>query len=925
MDVNGTRFHLLLGAGDWGNCVTDDEQRLADLWAAGQPTGISYDTERGDLTLTPLPFVFPAPAGGGLDPAVCRGAARDQYGSWYWIDARSAAILVNSAGTGQTTPFWRVRDPVGPSSAPGTGPFGPAVPPASPPPLHLAGAAVTADHYLLAGTTEPPGLLIFDLRAGGNPDSVTWPSTVPFVPYDMAARPGGGAYILDRANRVYWELDRHFLVVARQPPAGPPGAAASFEPEAGPAPPPARCTPAQPVSADAATPLTDGLPGADPIAVEAAPDGTVLVLFRGPPAGPSALRAYRDGAPLGPAVPLADPAAGLALTAHDIALVPVADDAQPGLLGRLFAADQHGDQAFEFALSLSDGAIGLVAAPRYYPMRLFGGKALVAAGGQAWYDFADSFLPLAEQPQHRYDTGAVIRTAVLDGREPGCVWHRLLFDACLPSEGGIRIWSAAADDAAVLTPDPAWLPEPVPYVRCDGPEIPYLQAGPYQTLELCFQRARGRYLRIRLELTGNARATPRIRALRAYYPRFSYLERYLPAVYRADAGSAAFLDRFLANVEGIATAVEDRIAAVQLLFDPGTAPAGALEWLGGWFDLVMDPAWDEARRRLLLRHAMDFFAWRGTVRGLRAALALVVEDAPDASVFSGTPDSCALRTRIIEMYQTKVTPGVVLGDPTTAVPAAPGGRWRPADGAAALNARYRDALTAAGIATDQAASFPISAPNDATGPADPDLARRMAVWTSVARTALGFLPATRDADLPAWRTFLAGRYPRVADLRTAYQLPAGITAIDQVGWPDVLPDREPELTDWYQFQATVLPGRAAAHRFRVLLPVSAQTRAGANGAALADRGALVALARRVVELEKPAHTVFDVKFYWDAFRVGEARLGLDTLVDLGARSPDLSAPAVLGRAYLGQSVLTDPAAASCPPDPCPPTGNRRCR
>ncbi len=918
MDVNGTRFQLLLGADDWGRCSTDDEQRLADLWAASKPTDVLYDTGRDDLTLTPLPVTFPAAAGSGLDPAVRRGAARDRYGSWYWIDALSAAILVNSSGTGQTTPFWRVSDPGSPFPGPGPGPFGPSVPPAPPPPLHLAGAAVTADHYLIAGTTQPPGLLVFDLRAGGSPEPITWPAGVPFVPYDMAARPGGGVFILDRANRVYWELDRQLHVVAHQPPAPPPLPA--FGPETG-SQPPVPCAPAQPVSLDAATPLTDGLPGTDPIAVETAPDGTVWILFRGPPAGPSALRAYRDGVPLGPAVGLADRAAGLAVIAHDIALVPGTDAAQPELAGRLFAVDHHGDQSFEFALSLSDGTIGLAATPRYYPMRLFGGKALVAAGGQAWYDFTDRFLPLTEQPQRRYTTSAVIRTAQLDGGEPGCVWHRLMFDACLPSETGIRVWSAAADDPAFLTPDPAWLPEPVPYVRGDGPEIPYLQAGPYQTLELCFQRAFGRYLRIKLELTGNGRATPRIRALRAYHPRFSYLERYLPAVYRADAGSAAFLDRFLANVEGTATAVEERIAAAQLLFDPRTAPAGALEWLGNWFGLVMDPAWDEAKRRLLLRHAMDFFAWRGTVRGLRAALALVVEDAPDASVFSDAPGPCALRTRIIEMYQTKVTPGVVLGDPTEAVPAAPGGRWRPADGAAALNARYRDALIAAGIAAGQATGFPVKAPDDTT---DPDLAQRLAVWTSVARTALGFLPSARDADLPAWRAFLAGRYPRFADLRTAYQLPAGITTLDQVGWPGGLPDREPELTDWYQFQATVLPGRAAAHRFRVLLPVSAQTRAGADVAALTDRAALVALARRVIELEKPAHTVFDVKFYWDAFRVGQARLGLDTLVDLGARSPELSAPAVLGESYLGQSVLTDPAAAACTPAPCPPTANRRC-
>ena len=84
---------------------------------------------------------------------------------------------------------------------------------------------------------------------------------------------------------------------------------------------------------------------------------------------------------------------------------------------------------------------------------------------------------------------------------------------------------------------------------------------------------------MQIRLAGNGRTTPRLRALRAYYPRFSYLNHYLPAVYREDGESAWFLDRFLANVEGTYTAIEDRIAAVQMLFDTRAAPSEALDWL----------------------------------------------------------------------------------------------------------------------------------------------------------------------------------------------------------------------------------------------------------------------------------------------------------------------------------------------------------
>src|SRR6185436_19512053 len=177
-----------------------------------------------------------------------------------------------------------------------------------------------------------------------------------------------------------------------------------------------------------------------------------------------------------------------------------------------------------------------------------------------------------------------------------------------------------------------WRKEPSPRMRGDGPELPYLprESGAGRgTWELLFQEARGRYLQIKLVLRGDARTTPRIRALRAWYPRFSYLSNYLPAVYREDSESASFLDRFLANIEGTSTTIEDRIASAQILFDVASAPPDALDWLGRWFGVAMDPSWEDDRRRLFLRHAMEFFAARGTVRGLQIALRLALDECVD--------------------------------------------------------------------------------------------------------------------------------------------------------------------------------------------------------------------------------------------------------------------------------------------------------
>ena len=74
----------------------------------------------------------------------------------------------------------------------------------------------------------------------------------------------------------------------------------------------------------------------------------------------------------------------------------------------------------------------------------------------------------------------------------------------------------------------------------------------------------------------------------------------------------------------------------------------------------------------------------------------------------------------------------------------------------------------------------------------------------------------------------------------------------------------------------------------------------------------LALARAVVDLEKPAHSVFTLRFYWAMFRVGEARLGDDTLIDLGSRSPELMAPMVFGEGYLAEAFLAAPAGRNAP-------------
>jgi phage tail-like protein len=532
----------------------------------------------------------------------------------------------------------------------------------------LRGLAVTERHFLVVGTLDPAGLLVFDLHGGGPPVWLRWPEAVAFAPFDLAATPDGGAWVLDRpspgAARL-WRLDRDLRLVR---------AGGEIEVEA--APPPDAFRPLDPAPGDTCVPPARAFPSGialdlasppapidgDAVAVVALPDGSALVMEVDAAGGDTRLHrwmvagghgGWHGGSPPSTgAEPLGAPASlaaalsvlldePAALAGHD--MVFIADEApEPGLLtGTLHVADVAGNQSFAFALSTGirgtaeSAALDVTALSAYFPMRRWAGKALVSGSDrEAYYDLADAWLPLTELPRPRYAQRGVLDRLVLDGKEPGCVWHRLMLDACIPPGDSVDVESRAADEEDELTSLP-WRREPSLRLRPGGPELPWVppahgtQPPPGAgTWELLFQAAEGRYLELRLTLRGSGRSSPKITALRAHYPRFSYL-RYLPDAYREDTAAASFLDRFLANFEGLFTELEGRVAAAEVLFDHATAPREALAWLADWLGAAFDDGWDEARRRLFLEHAAELYRRRGTRRGLLAAVRLATDRCPD--------------------------------------------------------------------------------------------------------------------------------------------------------------------------------------------------------------------------------------------------------------------------------------------------------
>jgi len=936
MDVNGTKFHSLTGKPDW----TSYDTRLNN--------GVLWDEQEVCIRLRSRLFHPGADQlAYQLTPSHRRGAAGDRYGNIFWIGNDKQGIWFLSWEGGVPLRFWSLDNWFKETFCDeATGDFKPVVHTEFHKPSYLQGLTITRHDYLVAGILEPAGLLVFDLHAGSPPHLLLWPQEISFTPFDMAPASNGGLWILDKGDHPrFWRLDENFTVLdlgterielGRDEPG-------IFQPEDT----SVECQKRICFPSGIKIGMSSPVDAIEPVSIESLPDDTIMILGVDADNAHTAVYHYKKARRLG-AYCLDDYFLYLAddpespmrykLLAQDFVFTPSDDNTARDLDGILYVSPADRKQTFVFDLKVTIEGLSLALQDCYYPMRTTQGKALVAAGGNVFYDFEDKWIPLIAQRAHYWKDGHVT-TRVFDGKQYDCGWHRLFLDAMIPDGAGVTIHCLAANDKALLPDDTtsefgAWIEQPQPYLRTMGSDIPYHDPFPHRspvqkkagTWETPLHRVKGRFLTIRLMLTGTGRNTPRIRSLRVYYPRFSYLNEYLPAVYRDDETSADFLERFLANVEGLFTTIEDRIAWAQVLFDVDSVPVEFLDWLAGWFEIIQQESWGEGRRRLWLAHVMELFSQRGTVPGIIRAVRLATDPCPEKSIFTEDVTAyyhpvstlqdvafSAFNVRIVENFLYRQAPGVVFGDPTDLEGPAihTEDKWTPSLGAAVLHKQYQEYLS-------ERYNESIDDLNDHWKSqhkifADIELSSILptkeieaADWCYFLQNELKFTysPVSRtEENVIAYQSFLARRYRTIDQLNLAWSLAEMDTykSFKQIPLPPKMPTSGNPLSDWIQFVSIALPTKHNAHQFTVLVPTSLNSDIRWNGPD-------PEIVRRIVDLEKPAHTRFDVKQYFAMFRVGEARLGMETILESGRPLQDV----VLGDSYMAEGFLSLPPAWKVP-------------
>lgn len=405
--------------------------------------------------------------------------------------------------------------------------------------------------YLVGAT----GVRLHDLRA-------RWPDhTVhhdDFAPWRAAAHREGGLWLVERGSGRIARLHGRPMPFEH----GVDYAPGVFRPD------PENC---RPPGIDV-LPELDWSPGERPVAIASHPEGALAVLTWRGLAEAWLHRLDERGQRIGPPLRLdqGDFAYALAFIDSDrIAVrVPRRRDAPAYLLS---AAEGEVLPLSGEIFPLLDGAIEApfahrLAGPPRYPIDGDARGTDDEPGVASLHRLSVSRLARRGEARH-FGQG---EPRLIDSGSVHTVWHRLVAEAKLPPRTGMVVLLAATPDNRPPPVDDAeaWLPhhfgEPARRREPQAPRAAYEHAAselPHHPglgkwtrepgvaglwsvlIQNPRQRVRrlvGRYLWVRVELSGDGRATPELAALRAWASRFSYRDRYLPRLYReAEHGEPA--------------------------------------------------------------------------------------------------------------------------------------------------------------------------------------------------------------------------------------------------------------------------------------------------------------------------------------------------------------------------------------------------
>ena len=222
---------------------------------------------------------------------------------------------------------------------------------------------------------------------------------------------------------------------------------------------------------------------------------------------------------------------------------------------------------------------------------------------------------------------------ILDSFSDGMLWHRLTCSVPGAGEAVVRIAFYTADALVLREGRKTWdLKEVLRSKKLsllEKKEIcrPFLKKELGLEPDILLHSLKGRYLWFLLEVYPQGEGRIKLGNFKVSFSAESW-SMNLPELYRRDMGNDSFLDRFLAIYQSIYDDISWQIKDFVNYLDPRAADLELLHWMASWLDVEEPHMWTEGQLRELLLNAMEFFAARGTVRGMELFVKLYTGELP---------------------------------------------------------------------------------------------------------------------------------------------------------------------------------------------------------------------------------------------------------------------------------------------------------
>jgi phage tail-like protein len=122
--------------------------------------------------------------------------------------------------------------------------------------------------------------------------------------------------------------------------------------------------------------------------------------------------------------------------------------------------------------------------------------------------------------------------------------------------------------------------------------------------------------------------------------------KFLPAIFRGDSETSAFLGNYLNVFEKILSGFSSTLDTIDRYWDPALTPPEFVDWLAGCMGLALKQDWQTNQKRQIIATIVPIYRMRGTKRGLEEYLRIYVDGADVGIKEMANPFQIAVHSQI---------------------------------------------------------------------------------------------------------------------------------------------------------------------------------------------------------------------------------------------------------------------------------------